>query len=141
MKNKTNYSNPKLRESLKSKIMSSDKGGKPGQWSARKAQMLAIEYKKAGGKYKSGLTSKQKDLKKWTSEEWMTRSQYETGNLDKAITKKYTKRYLPKKAWSKLDPNERKSTDIKKRTVSEKGKQFVSNTAKAKLASRKVRNS
>lgn len=141
MKNKSNYSNPTLREKLKDKIMAGDRGGKPGQWSARKAQMLASEYKKAGGKYKKGLSKPQKDLKKWTGEDWMTRSQYETGKSDKAITDKYTKRYLPRKAWSKLDPNERISTDVKKRTISEKGKQFVANTAKAKSASKKARNS
>ncbi len=35
-------------------IMASSKGGKSGQWSARKAQMLAAEYKKKGGGYKGG---------------------------------------------------------------------------------------
>ena len=28
------------------------RGGKAGQWSARKAQLLASEYKKAGGGYR-----------------------------------------------------------------------------------------
>ena len=48
------YSNPELRERIKSRIMAGSKGGKPGQWSARKAQMVAQEYKAKGGKYKSG---------------------------------------------------------------------------------------
>jgi len=43
------YTKPKLREKLKAKIMAGSKGGKPGQWSARKAQLLAQEYKSAGG--------------------------------------------------------------------------------------------
>ena len=46
------YTKPTLRESLKRKIMASSKGGDAGEWSARKAQMLAAEYKKAGGGYK-----------------------------------------------------------------------------------------
>ena len=42
-----------MRERLFKKIKAGDKGGKPGQWSARKAQMLAKEYKAKGGGYKS----------------------------------------------------------------------------------------
>ena len=47
-----NYTKPKMRESLFKKIKAGSKGGKPGQWSARKAQMLAKEYKAKGGGYK-----------------------------------------------------------------------------------------
>jgi hypothetical protein len=47
-----NYTKPKMRERLFTKIKSGSKGGKAGQWSARKAQLLANEYKKAGGGYK-----------------------------------------------------------------------------------------
>ena len=46
------YTKPSLRKQLFEKIKAGDKGGAPGQWSARKAQFLAIEYKKAGGGYK-----------------------------------------------------------------------------------------
>jgi len=48
-----NYTKPALRKRLFEKIKAGSKGGKPGQWSARKAQLLALEYKKAGGGYKS----------------------------------------------------------------------------------------
>jgi len=48
-----NYTKPALRKRLFKKILDGSKGGKPGQWSARKAQMLAREYKAAGGGYKS----------------------------------------------------------------------------------------
>ena len=44
-----NYTKPTLRKRLFSRIKSGGKGGKPGQWSARKAQMLAKAYKDAGG--------------------------------------------------------------------------------------------
>jgi len=48
-----NYTKPSLRKRLFSQIKSGGKGGNPGQWSARKAQMLAAAYKKAGGGYRS----------------------------------------------------------------------------------------
>ena len=47
-----NYAKPGLRKSIFERIKAGNKGGAPGQWSARKAQMMAIQYKKAGGGYK-----------------------------------------------------------------------------------------
>ena len=47
-----NYTKPGMRKRLFNKIMAATKGGKSGQWSARKAQMLAKQYKAAGGGYK-----------------------------------------------------------------------------------------
>ena len=47
-----NYTKPTLRKRLFSQIKAGSKGGKPGQWSARKAQMLAKKYKAFGGGYK-----------------------------------------------------------------------------------------
>lgn len=47
-----NYTKPALRKRLFQRIKSGTKGGRAGQWSARKAQLLATEYKKAGGGYK-----------------------------------------------------------------------------------------
>ena len=48
-----NYTKPTMRKSLFEKIKRGTKGGKAGQWSARKAQMLALQYKKAGGGYRN----------------------------------------------------------------------------------------
>lgn len=48
-----NYTKPGLRKRLFNSIKAGGKGGAPGQWSARKAQMLAKRYKEAGGGYKS----------------------------------------------------------------------------------------
>ena len=45
------YTKPKLREKLKKKIQAGSKGGQPGEWSGRKSQMLAKEYKAQGGGY------------------------------------------------------------------------------------------
>ena len=47
-----NYTKPGMRKRLFNKIKAGGKGGNPGQWSARKAQMLAKQYKAAGGGYK-----------------------------------------------------------------------------------------
>tara|TARA_Y100000401_G_scaffold82948_1_gene68319 strand:+ start:695 stop:880 length:186 start_codon:yes stop_codon:yes gene_type:complete len=46
-----NYTKPGMRKRLFKRILAGTKGGKPGQWSARKAQLLAMQYKKAGGGY------------------------------------------------------------------------------------------
>ena len=47
-----NYTKPTMRKRLFEKIKAGSKGGRAGQWSARKAQMLAREYKAKGGGYK-----------------------------------------------------------------------------------------
>ncbi len=47
-----NYTKPGMRKRQFQRIKAGSKGGAPGQWSARKAQMLASAYKKAGGGYK-----------------------------------------------------------------------------------------
>ena len=80
------YTKPGLRESIKKRITAGSKGGKPGQWSARKAQMVAAEYKKKGGGYKGGEGKKQKDLKKWGKEDWQTKDEYEKSKAKKAAT-------------------------------------------------------
>jgi len=48
-----NYTKPGLRKRIFNRIKAGGKGGAPGQWSARKAQMMAKAYKAAGGGYKS----------------------------------------------------------------------------------------
>lgn len=48
-----NYTKPGMRKRLFNQIKAGSKGGNPGQWSARKAQMLAKQYKAAAGGYKS----------------------------------------------------------------------------------------
>ena len=47
-----NYTKPSMRRRLFNRIKAGSKGGKAGQWSARKAQMLAKQYKAKGGGYK-----------------------------------------------------------------------------------------
>lgn len=129
-----NYTKPELRERIKRRIMAGSKGGNPGQWSARKAQLLAIEYRKAGGGYRGKKTSKQRSLSKWTREKWTTMD----GKPAKRKGGMY--RYLPAKAWSRLTPAQRRATNKKKYEGSRRGMQFVPNTAKARTIGANVRN-
>lgn len=129
------YTKPELRERIKDRIMAGSKGGKPGQWSARKAQLLAQQYEKAGGGYSGAKTKSQKNLSKWTKEKWRT------SDSKPADRKGGTTRYLPDKAWKKLSPSEKAATNRKKQEGSRSGKQFVSNTPAAKKAGREARKS
>ena len=85
----TKYTKPELRESIKDRIMASSKAGKPGQWSARRSQLLAQEYEKAGGGYKGGKGENQKSLEKWGKEKWSTKDEYEKRAKAKSAAKKY----------------------------------------------------
>lgn len=101
------YTKPDLRERLKRKIMAGDKGGRPGQWSARKAQLLAAEYEKAGGGYSGKRTASQRSLSKWAKQDWRTKSgkpSLETGE-----------RYLPAAAITALTSAEYAETSRAKR--------------------------
>ncbi len=127
------YTEPQLRVRLKEEIKASDKGGKPGQWSARKSQMLVQRYEAEGGGYKDD--EEQRDaaasLERWTDENWQTKGG--SGYADEGG--KPMKRYLPERAWDLLSDEEKKRTDRKKREEGdEAGKQFVENTVEAKAA-------
>jgi hypothetical protein len=114
------YTKPGLRESIKKRVLAGSKGGRPGQWSARKAQLVAQQYKKAGGGYTGSKSSKQKSLSKWTKEEWGTRS----GKPSTQGSKATGERYLPKKARQALSKKEYAATSAKKRRDTKSGKQF-----------------
>lgn len=130
----SNYTKPKLRERLKNKIMAGSKGGKPGQWSARKAQLLAQEYEKAGGGYRGGKGKAQKSLSKWTKEEWGTKS----GKPSVQGKEATGERYLPKRTREKLSAAEYLATSAKKRRDMKAGKQFSKQPKKiAKKTSRR----
>jgi hypothetical protein len=99
-----------MRERLKRKIMAGSKGGNPGQWSARKAQLLAAEYEKAGGGYIGSRSASQRSLSKWSKQDWRTKSgkpSLETGE-----------RYLPAAAIAALTSAEYAETSRAKRTAS-----------------------
>ena len=114
------YTKPALRESIKDRVMAGSKGGKPGQWSARKAQLVAQAYEKAGGGYSGAKTAPQKSLSKWTGEKWGTKSGKPSTQGEKATGE----RYLPKKARESLSAKEYAATSAKKRKDTAAGKQF-----------------
>ena len=100
------YTNPTLREHIKQRIMNGDKGGRPNQWSARKAQLLAHEYEKAGGGYIGSKSPAQKSLSKWTAEKWRTKS-----GKPSLLT---GERYLPERAIKALSPKQYMETTLAK---------------------------
>ncbi len=106
---------PKLWEKVKEDVTAGDKGGRPRQWSARKAQMAVQEYKKEGGGY-AGSKSEDNSLVKWTEEDWGTKSGEKST--------KTGERYLPKDARKALSPAEYAETSAKKRRDTAKGRQF-----------------
>ncbi|KIT14226.1 Rho termination factor N-terminal domain-containing protein [Jannaschia aquimarina] len=99
---------PDLWEEVKEEIKDSDKGGDPGQWSARKAQMAVQEYKKRGGGYEDdGPDQEDTDLHEWTEEDWGTKSGGQSDDTGE--------RYLPKKVRMLLTEDEyARSTQKKK---------------------------
>ena len=109
--------NEKLWSSVKSSVKAGSKGGKPGQWSARKAQLAGKLYKDRGGGYSGPKTAAQKSLTKWSDESWGTKSGKPSG--------KTGERYLPKKARQALSPSEYAATTRAKREGTKSGKQFV----------------
>jgi len=129
------YSKPQLRKRIVAQVKASSKGGRPGQWSARKAQFAAQKYEAAGGGYTGSKTTKQKSLSKWTKEEWQTKS----GKPSTQGPKATGERYLPKKAIKSLSAAEYKATSDRKRAGTRSGKQFIPNTKAARAASRRAR--
>ena len=89
MSQENKYTKPELRENIKDRVMAGSKGGKLGQWSARKAQLVAQEYKQEGGGYKGGKGEGQKSLEKWGKEKWQTKDEYEKRSKAKAAANKY----------------------------------------------------
>ena len=125
------YTKPKLRERIKEDLKSSDKGGKPGQWSARKSQRLVQEYEKRGGGYTSSKKDEAaKSLEHWTDQDWQTID----GEADARRGGGVTKRYLPKAVWRKLSDEERRQAERTKTTRSKLGKQHVPWTAAIRRA-------
>jgi hypothetical protein len=122
------YTDPELRARLKEEIKAGDRGGRPGQWSARKSQLLTHEYEAQGGGYvhEGERTASQEHLQEWTKQDWHT-----ADGGDRARGSDGTKRYLPDAAWELLSDEEKRATDTRKKGSSE---QHVANTDAAKEA-------
>ena len=98
-------------------VKAGNKGGRPGQWSARKAQLATARYKKAGGGYK-GKKSASNKLTKWSKQKWDYVSKG-----DKKKPRKKRGRYLPESVRKSLTASEKSATNRRKRAASAKGKQ------------------
>lgn len=121
--------NPALWKRIVARMKAGTKGGRAGQWSARKAQLAVSAYKKAGGTYAG--SKKETDLSKWTKQKWRTKSgkpSLETGE-----------RYLPEKAIKNLSAAEYAATSKAKREGMKKGEQFVSQPKGVKEKTKKYR--
>lgn len=127
------YSDPALRERLKTEIRNAAKGGEHGTWSARKSQLLTLAYQKAGGGYiQRHPNSKQKSLQK------------EVGQGVKATDNKPaprttgTARYLPATASDMLTDAEKMATSAKKKAGARVGKHIVPTTTAAQRTRKKA---
>ena len=107
--------NPAKWKRIVAAVKAGIKGGRAGQWSARKAQIAVARYKKSGGGY-SGAKKKTNSLSKWSKQKWRT------SDGKKSEGKK---RYLPDAAWKALSPKEKRATNRAKSSGNKKGKQFV----------------
>jgi len=107
--------NPSKWKRIVAAVKAGTKGGRAGQWSARKAQIATARYKKSGGGYK-GAKKASNSLSKWSKQKWRT------SDGSKSEGKK---RYLPDAAWRALSPAEKRATNRAKAAGNKKGKQFV----------------
>ena len=110
-------------------VKAGSKGGNPGQWSARKAQLAVLRYKKSGGGY--SVPKKETSLSKWTKQDWTTSD----GKPSEG-----KKRYLPKAAWGALSSAEKAATNRAKSQGNKSGKQFVSQPKNIAAKVAKFRN-
>lgn len=108
------YTDPHLRERLRTEIRAAAKGGEPGTWSARKSQLLTLAYQKAGGGY----------LQRHPNSKPTRR----TGT---------TTRHQTTKAWDELTPAEKKASKGKKE-ASKAGKTAVASAAAAKQSRKRT---
>lgn len=105
-------SDPELWAAVKAEVTAGGKGGAPGRWSARKAQLAVQEYKRRGGGYVGGRTG-DNHLVAWGREDWGTKSGWDSRETGE--------RYLPKAAREALTPAEYRRTSAKKRADSRAG--------------------
>ena len=126
---------PLLWERIKRSVKKSSKGGLSGTWTARKAQMAVLLYKKKGGTYK-GRKSPLNSLTKWTREDW--------GYIDE---KKKTGRYLPRSVRKSLTRKEKYIENRRKGSkkglyipYSESVRKKVSRATRSRRKSRKRRS-
>lgn len=127
--------NPERWKAIVARFKSSSKGGAPGQWSARKAQLATQAYKSSGGSY-VGPKSSDNSLSKWTKQDWTTKS----GKPSTQGSEATGERYLPKKAIESMSSEEYARTTKAKREGRAQGKQFVKQPLDIARKTRKFRS-
>jgi hypothetical protein len=115
----TKRSNPQLWKKVVDRVKRGSRGGKPGQWSARKAQLAVLIYKNKGGSY-SGSKSRNNSLVRWTRQKWRTIS----GKPSVVGRNATGERYLPSAVIKRLGPKKYASTTRLKRRSLRLGKQY-----------------
>ena len=121
---------PALWSRIVHEVTAGSKGGRPGQWSARKAQMAVRLYQQRGGGY-VGPKSPSLSLAQWTAQDWRTKSgrpSLETGE-----------RYLPAAAIEALSPQDYAATTRAKRRGMAAGEQFVPQPPRVAAKTRRYR--
>lgn len=121
---------PALWAKIVAQVKAEDKGGKSGEWSARKAQLAVSKYKAAGGGYK-GAKSASNSLVRWTKQQWRTKSGRPSGETGE--------RYLPAKAIKALSASEYAASTRAKRRSSARGEQFSRQPARVAKKTAKYR--
>jgi len=120
--------NPSLWEKVKKSVKKSSKGGLPGTWSARKAQLSVLLYKQKGGGYK-GKKSSSNSLVRWSKQDW--------GYITK---KKKSGRYLPRSVINHLTAREKSIENRRKGT--KKGQRIpYSESVRRKVSNLKISSS
>jgi len=127
--------NPERWKAIVSRFKASSKGGAPGQWSARKAQLATQAYQSSGGGY-VGPKSSDNSLSKWTKQDWTTKS----GKPSTQGPKATGERYLPRKAIESMSSGEYARTSAAKRAGRAQGKQFVKQPEDIARKTRKFRS-
>ena len=117
---------PLLWEKVKKTVKKSSKGGLPGTWSARKAQLSVLLYKQKGGWYK-GKKSSSNSLVRWSKQDW--------GYIDK---KKKSGRYLPRSVITSLTSREKSIEN--RRKGSKKGQHIPYSDSVRRKVSRVTRS-
>ncbi len=110
---------PKLWAAVMAKVKAGSKGGDPGEWSARKAQLAVRLYKAQGGGYVG--PKKETSLSRWSKEDWGTKS----GKPSTQGSEATGERYLPRKAREALSSKEYAATSRAKREGEARGEQYV----------------
>lgn len=103
-------SDTRLWQRVKRKWHYGERGGVPGQWNARKAQLAVQEYKRLGGTYQTARPSRRNSLVRWTREDW--------GYIDG----KPGNRYLPAYIRHTLTPTEKRSENRLKQSATKSGR-------------------